>query len=105
MMEAMLEVSRGRMGMTAILDDEGRVIGIFTDGDLRRSIEAGCDLQSTRISEIIRGSPRTIGPDRLAAEAVEIMERNKVNQLLVVDPDNRLLGALNMHDLFRAKVI
>ena len=105
MMEAMLEVSRGRMGMTAILDDEGRVIGIFTDGDLRRSIEAGCDLQSTQISEIIRGSPRTIGPDRLAAEAVEIMERNKVNQLLVVDPDNRLLGALNMHDLFRAKVI
>lgn len=104
-MEGMLEVSRGRMGMTAVLDDGGGVIGIFTDGDLRRSLEKGVDLRSARITEVMTRGPRTIGPDRLAAEAVEIMERHKVNQLLVVDRDQKLLGALNMHDLFRAKVI
>ncbi|OGA07476.1 MAG: arabinose-5-phosphate isomerase [Betaproteobacteria bacterium RIFCSPLOWO2_02_64_14] len=104
-MDAMLEMSRGRMGMTAILDAGARVIGIFTDGDLRRVLQKGVDLKTTPIIEVMSPSPRTIGPDRLAAEAVEIMERNKVNQLLVVDPQLRLLGALNMHDLFRAKVI
>lgn len=105
LMEAMLEVSRGRMGMTAILDENDRVVGIFTDGDLRRAIESGHDLRTTRTADVIKGQPRTIGQDRLAAEAVDIMERHKVNQLLVVDDDRRLIGALNMHDLFRAKVI
>jgi arabinose-5-phosphate isomerase len=104
-MDAMLEMSRGRMGMTAILDDHGCVIGIFTDGDLRRIVEKGLDMRATPIAAVMSRSPRTIGPDRLAAEAVEIMERNKVNQLLVVDRERRLVGALNMHDLFRAKVI
>ena len=104
-MDGMLEISRGRMGMTAVLDDHGRVIGIFTDGDLRRSLEKGVELRSARITEVMTHGPRTIGPDKLAVEAVEIMERFKVNQLLVVDPDQKLLGALNMHDLFRAKVI
>jgi arabinose-5-phosphate isomerase len=104
-MDAMLEMSRGRMGMTAILDDEGRVIGIFTDGDLRRIIQKGVDMRMTPIADVMSKAPRTIGPDRLAAEAVEVMERNKVNQLLVVDREQRLLGALNMHDLFRAKVL
>jgi arabinose-5-phosphate isomerase len=104
-MDAMLEMSRGRMGMTAILDDSERVIGIFTDGDLRRTLEKGGDLRTTGIKDVMRPGPRTIGPERLAAEAVEIMERYKVNQLLVVDDKKRLLGALNMHDLFRAKVI
>jgi arabinose-5-phosphate isomerase len=105
LMHAMLEMSRGRMGMTAILDDDGQVIGIFTDGDLRRTLEKGADLRSTPILDVMGVEPRTIGPERLAAEAVEIMERHKVNQLLVVDENKRLLGALNMHDLFRAKVI
>jgi arabinose-5-phosphate isomerase len=104
-MEGMIEMSRGRMGMTAVLDAQGRVIGIFTDGDLRRSLEKGVDLRTARIADIMTHGPRSIGPDKLAAEAVEIMERFKVNQLLVVDPDQKLLGALNMHDLFRAKVI
>ena len=104
-LEGMLEVSRGRMGMTAILDGAGRVIGIFTDGDLRRSLEKGVDLRATPITAVMTQGPRTIGPGKLAAEAVEIMERFKVNQLVVVDDDGRLLGALNMHDLFRAKVI
>jgi arabinose-5-phosphate isomerase len=105
LMDAMLEMSRGRMGMTAVLDDAGRVIGIFTDGDLRRTLEKGTDLRGTRIEDVIGAAPRTIAPERLAAEAVEIMERHKVNQLLVVDESRKLLGALNMHDLFKAKVI
>jgi arabinose-5-phosphate isomerase len=105
LMEALLEMSRGRMGMTAILDDGGCVVGIFTDGDLRRVLEKGADLRSTRIADVMKREPRTIGPDKLAAEAVEIMERHKINQLLVVDEKLQLLGALNMHDLFRARVI
>jgi arabinose-5-phosphate isomerase len=104
-MEGVVEMSRGRMGMTAVLDDAGRIAGIFTDGDLRRNLEKGVDLRTTRIADVMKPDPRTIGPDKLAAEAVEIMERFKINQLLVVGPDRKLLGALNMHDLFRAKVI
>jgi len=104
-MDGMLEVSRGRMGMTTVVDEHGRVVGIFTDGDLRRSLQKGVDLRSAPIADIMTRGPRTIGPDKLAAEAVQIMERYKVNQLVVVDEDQRLLGALNMHDLFRAKVI
>jgi arabinose-5-phosphate isomerase len=105
LMDALLEMSRGGMGMTAILDDTRRVIGIFTDGDLRRTLERGADVRTTPIRSIMATSPRMIAPERLAAEAVEIMERNKVNQILVVDTEKRLIGALNMHDLFRAKVI
>jgi arabinose-5-phosphate isomerase len=98
-------MSRGRMGMTAVLDGNGRLVGIFTDGDLRRALEKGTDVRTARIAKVMTREPRTIGPDKLAAEAVEIMERFKVNQLLVVDSGHKLLGALNMHDLFRAKVI
>jgi arabinose-5-phosphate isomerase len=104
-MDGVVEMSRGRMGMTAVLDDGGRVIGIFTDGDLRRCLEKGADPRTAPITDVMTRDPRTIGPDKLAAEAVDVMERFKVNQLLVVDADRRLVGALNMHDLFRAKVI
>ena len=103
--DAILEMSRGRMGITAILDRDQRVIGIFTDGDLRRTLQKGVDLHATPIASVMTRGPRTIGPHKLAAEAVQIMEQHKVNQLLVVDADQRLVGALNMHDLFRAKVI
>ena len=103
--DALLEMSRGRMGMTAVVDSSQTVKGVFTDGDLRRAIEKGQDLHKTAITDIMSPSPRTIGPDRLAAEAVEIMERVKINQLLVVDDGNKLLGALNIHDLFRGKVV
>jgi arabinose-5-phosphate isomerase len=105
LMEALLEMSRGRLGMTSIVDEDGRVIGIFTDGDLRRTLEKGCDVNATRIVDVMGRQPRTIAPDRLAAEAVQIMEEHKVNQILVVDDEQRLIGALNMHDLFEAKVI
>jgi arabinose-5-phosphate isomerase len=104
-MEGVREMTRGKIGMTAVLDGGGKVVGVFTDGDLRRNLEKGVDLQSARITDVMTRGPRTIGPDKLAAEAIEIMERFKVNQLLVVDADQKLLGALNMHDLFRAKVI
>lgn len=102
---AVQEMSRGRMGVTAVVDAAGLVVGIFTDGDLRRTLSTRADFLNTRIAEVMTRGPRTIQSDRLAAEAVEIMERHKVNQILVVDADQRLIGALNMHDLFRAKVI
>jgi arabinose-5-phosphate isomerase len=103
--DALLEMSRGRMGMTAVVGQEQTVKGVFTDGDLRRAIGKGLDLRKTPINDIMSANPRTIGPDRLAAEAVEIMERNKVTQLLVVDDGGHLVGALNIHDLFRNKVV
>jgi arabinose-5-phosphate isomerase len=107
--EALLEMSNKRMGMTAVVDAAQRVAGIFTDGDLRRSLANDnphkFDLRTARIAEFMTRSPRTIGQDRLAAAAVEMMERFKVNQILVVDETDRLVGALNMHDLFHAKVL
>ena len=103
--QAVLEISRGRMGMTAVLDAERRVRGIFTDGDLRRSLEKGVDFERARVADVMTPGPRTIRPQALAVEAVQLMERHKIMQLLVVDGEGRLAGALNMHDLFRAKVI
>ncbi len=103
--EALLEMSRGRLGMTAVLDASGRVRGIFTDGDLRRALARIADLAATRVAEVMTTGPRTIRPEALAAEAVQVMELHKIGQLLVVDALGELVGALNMHDLFRAKVI
>ena len=103
--EAVLEMTRGRIGMTAVLDAAGRMRGIFTDGDLRRAIEGITDFGAARVADVMSRGPRTIRPEALAVEAVEIMESHKVNQLLVVDAGGELVGALNMHDLFRAKVI
>jgi arabinose-5-phosphate isomerase len=104
-MQAVVEMTRGRMGMTAVVDEAGRVRGIFTDGDLRRALEKAVDFGATRVDALMTAAPRTIGPEALAVEAVQIMESHKVNQLLVVDERSVLVGALNMHDLFRAKVI
>jgi len=102
---AIREMTRGGLGMTAIVDARQRVAGIFTDGDLRRALSNGVEFKNIAIGSVMTRNPRTIGPDKLAAEAVQIMEQYKVNQLLVVDAEQRLIGALNMHDLFRAKVI
>jgi arabinose-5-phosphate isomerase len=102
--EAVAEVSRGSIGMTAILDSAGTVKGVFTDGDLRRTLEKNSNLER-RVDEVMTLEPKTVRPDLLAAEAVHIMEESKINQLLVVDERGELVGALNMHDLFRAKVI
>ncbi len=103
--EVLTAISRCGMGMAAVLDPAGKLIGIFTDGDLRRALERFGDLRQVAVVNIMSRNPRTIGPDRLAVEAVEIMERHKVNQLLVIDTAGQLVGALNMHDLFRAKVV
>ena len=102
---AVLEISRKRMGMTAVVDTAGRIAGIFTDGDLRRTVEKVADLKSARIADLMSKAPRTIGPQALAVEAVELMERHMINQLLVAGEDGVLVGALDMHDLFRAKVV
>jgi arabinose-5-phosphate isomerase len=102
---AIAEITRGRIGMTAIVDDRRRVHGIFTDGDLRRALERGVDFSAITVDAVMTRAPRTMRPDALAAEAVQLMEKHKINQLLVVDEGGGLRGALNMHDLFRAKVI
>ena len=102
--EAVLAMSRGGLGLIAVVAD-GRVVGIFTDGDLRRAFERGIDLRQETLASVMTPQPRHIGAGRLAVEAVEMMERHRINALLVVDDEQRLCGALNMHDLFRAKVI
>jgi len=104
-MQAVSEMTRGRIGMTAVLDPEGIVRGIFTDGDLRRALEKGVEFKAARVDDLMSAAPRTIRAEALAVEAVQVMEHHKVNQLLVVDERGALIGALNMHDLFRAKVI
>ena len=103
--EAIIAMSRGGLGLVAICTADGKVEGIFTDGDLRRAFEKRIDLQHGQIGSIMHAAPHTIGPERLAVEAVEMMERLRINALLVVDAEHRLIGALNMHDLFTAKVI
>ena len=102
--EAVLAISRGGMGMTAVVTPKLAVVGIFTDGDLRRAMEKLNDLKGTPVSQVMTRHPRCIGPDRLAAESAQIMEEHRISQVLVVD-NGVLVGALNTHDLFRAKVI
>ncbi|MFN7183234.1 MAG: KpsF/GutQ family sugar-phosphate isomerase [Thermomonas haemolytica] len=104
--EALIEMSRKRLGMTAVVDADGRLLGLYTDGDLRRSLnDPGIDLRTARIDAVMTRTPRTIGPDALATEAAKLMESHKIQGLLVVDGDGRLVGALNIHDLLRARVV
>lgn len=103
--EVLLEMTGKKLGMTAIVDDEDRVVGIFTDGDLRRMLEKNLDVHSTAIIQVMTRSCTTIGEDVLAAEAMRIMQQKKINALLVVDPRRKLIGALNMHDLLRAGIV
>jgi arabinose-5-phosphate isomerase len=103
--QAVLEMSRGKMGMTAVLGADGAVKGVFTDGDLRRALEKDTDIDKHKVDDVMTPEPKTIRGEMLATEAVHLMEQHKINQLLVVDARGVLVGALNMHDLFRAKVI
>lgn len=103
--EALVEMSRKRLGMTAVVDADNHLIGLFTDGDLRRALDSELDVRSARIADVMTRSPRTIGADRLAAEAAQLMETHKITGLLVVDAEGRLVGALNIHDLLRARVV
>jgi len=101
----LLEMSRKGLGLTAIVDDAGHVLGIFTDGDLRRALDRQIDVHTTHMSEVMTRGCRTIAPGELAAEAVRLMEQHRITGLLVVDPEGRLVGALNVHDLLRAGVM
>jgi arabinose-5-phosphate isomerase len=103
--EALVEMSRQGLGMTAVVDDDGRVTGIFTDGDLRRALDRGVDVRTVRVDTVMIAGPVTVTPDLLAAEALALMESRKINALLVTGADGRLVGALNMHDLLRARVV
>ena len=103
--EALLEISRKGLGMTAVVDGDDRVLGIFTDGDLRRTLDQGADVHATPIEAVMSPHPHTATPELLAAEAAERMDRHRINALLVVDEHQRLVGALNMHDLLRAGVV
>lgn len=103
--ELMGEMSAKGLGAAAVVDEAGRVLGIFTDGDLRRKIEAGVDLRAVKAGEVMTPGPRTIRDDVLAAEAVSLMEAHRINVLLVVDANGVLVGAVNTNDLMRAKVI
>ncbi len=102
---ALLEMTRKGLGMTAIVDDDYKVCGIYTDGDLRRSLDRQIDVHKTPVSEVMSRHCKTIRGSELAAAAVKMMEEHKINALLVVDEDDRLVGALNIHDLLRAGVM
>jgi arabinose-5-phosphate isomerase len=103
--EALLEMTAKRMGMVVTLDHANKVAGIFTDGDLRRLLEKSTNLDGLTLEKAITAAPRTIPPELLAEEAIEMMEKHRINHLVVTDPHGKLLGALNLHDLFAAKVI
>ena len=103
--ELMREMSRKGLGAAAVVDAAGRVLGIFTDGDLRRLVEKGADLREVKAREVMHPNPKTIRNDALAAEAAQMMEQYRITSVLVVDQDDVLVGALNSNDLMRAKVI
>ena len=103
--DLMREMSAKGLGASAVVDAQGRILGIFTDGDLRRLIEKGIDLRGLTAREVMHPNPRTIRNDALAVEAVELMEQYRITSVLVVDADGKLCGAVNTNDLMRAKVI
>lgn len=103
--DALFEITAKRLGMTVVVDEDDRVLGIFTDGDLRRLLEKSSSLDEVALTSAMTHHPRTISDQALAAEAVEMMERFRISQLVVTDEQGRLTGALNMHDLFAAKII
>ncbi|MFC5582365.1 KpsF/GutQ family sugar-phosphate isomerase [Rhodanobacter terrae] len=103
---ALVEMTRKHLGMTAVVDAEQRLLGVFTDGDLRRALDdVGVDLRGATVAELMTLGPKTIGPDKLAAEAAQLMEKHQIHALLVVDDEQHVVGALNIHDLLRARVV
>ena len=104
--EALVEMSRKRLGMTSVVDGEGHLLGLFTDGDLRRTlVVAALDVRSAMIAEVMNRNPRTIAAVQLAVEAARLMETYKISGLIVVDESGSAVGALNIHDLLRARVV
>jgi len=104
--EALVVMSRGRLGMTAVVDVDDRLLGVFTDGDLRRALDhAELDVRKAPVAKVMGISPKAIAPDELATAAVHAMEEHKINALVVVDTEGRVVGALNFIDLLRARVV
>jgi len=103
--EGLMEMTRKGLGMTAIVDERDRVLGVFTDGDLRRALDRAVDLHRTRMDEVMTRHAKRIEADALAAEAVLLMETHRITSLIVVGADEVLVGALNVHDLLRAGVV
>src|SRR6202142_644082 len=103
--EGLMEVTRKGLGMTAIVDEGLHVLGVFTDGDLRRALDRAVDLHGPRMEPVMTRKAKTVRPDTRAAEAVLLMETHRITSLVVVDPDDVLVGALNVHDLLRAGVV
>jgi len=101
----LIEISEKGLGLTAIIDEKGKLAGLFTDGDLRRTFDAKLDLLTTTIDDVMTSQCKTISNNILAAEALSIMEQNKITGLLVTNPEHEVIGALHMHDLLRAGVI
>jgi arabinose-5-phosphate isomerase len=104
--QALVEMTRKHLGMTAVIDADGHLLGVFTDGDLRRALDdEGVDLRGATVAEVMTRGPKTIGSDKLAVEAAQLMEKHQIHALLVVDGEQRVVGALNIHDLLRARVV
>jgi arabinose-5-phosphate isomerase len=103
--DALVEMTAKGLGMTAVLDGSGRVTGVFTDGDLRRCLDRGLDVHRAIVAEVMTPGGKRIAPDRLAVEALNLMEDSQISAVLVIDDNDRLCGALNMHDLLRAGVV
>ena len=103
--EALIEISKKRLGMTVIVNETNQVLGIFTDGDLRRLLEKTLDLESVQLKDVITKNPKTTSKNILVAQAVEMMERFRINHLVIATEDGQLEGALNLHDLLTSKII
>ena len=103
--DGLMEMTEKGLGMTAIVDPGRRILGIFTDGDLRRALDDGADVHTTTMRDVMHTNCKTTTADVLAAEAVHTLEENKITSLLVADDDGQLIGALNIHDLFRAGIM
>ncbi|HPA00974.1 MAG TPA: KpsF/GutQ family sugar-phosphate isomerase [Chiayiivirga sp.] len=104
--QAVVEMSQKRLGMTAVVDADNRLLGVFTDGDLRRAMDdPNADLRATPVATVMGRAPKSLPPDRLAVEAARMMEDHKISAVVVVDEEQRVVGALNIHDLLRARVV
>jgi arabinose-5-phosphate isomerase len=103
--QAIVEMTAKRLGMTAVLGDDGKVVGIYTDGDLRRTLDSGRDPHSTMVREAMTAGGKHIAPDALAVEAMQLMQKHAIQGLLVIDKEDNLVGALNFQDLLRAGVV
>jgi arabinose-5-phosphate isomerase len=105
LLDSLYEMTQKRLGMTAVVNKHNKVVGVFTDGDLRRTIDGDVDFKSTIIDELLTPNPITIKANNLAVTAAQLMEKHKINGLLVVNEENELVGALNIHDLLKAGVV